>query len=111
MAGEAGCRSNDYLVKINGVDVFNLSHDKAKQLIKSGGDRLELVIERWVRQTKKVRACGRLRTTNCHGSLPSNCEMMKECEALKAWKFGLHYAGYNIDSRVISSRNLSPIYR
>ena len=46
VAGEAGCRSNDYLVKINGVDVFNLSHDKAKQLIKSGGDRLELVIER-----------------------------------------------------------------
>ena len=46
VAGEAGCRSNDYLVKINGTDVFNLSHDKAKQLIKSGGDRLELVIER-----------------------------------------------------------------
>jgi len=46
VAGEAGCRSNDYLVKINGVDVFTLSHDKAKQLIKDGGDKLSLVIER-----------------------------------------------------------------
>ena len=47
VAGEAGCRSNDYLVKINGVDVFQMSHDKAKQLIRDGGDKLSLVIERY----------------------------------------------------------------
>lgn len=48
IAGYAGCRSNDYLVKINGQDVFNLSHEQAKALIKNAGDTLTLVVERLV---------------------------------------------------------------
>jgi len=46
IAGYAGVKSNDYLVKIGGQDVFNLSHEQAKALIKNAGDRLVLVVER-----------------------------------------------------------------
>ena len=46
VAGEAGCRSNDYLVKIQGQDVFEMSHEQAKKLITTAGNMLNLVIER-----------------------------------------------------------------
>lgn len=46
IAGYAGCQSNDYLVKIGQQDVFNLTHEQARNLIKNAGDRLSLVVER-----------------------------------------------------------------
>ena len=46
VAGKAGCRSNDYLVKIQGQDVFNMSHDEAKKIIGGAGSHLSLVVER-----------------------------------------------------------------
>ena len=51
VAGRAGCRSGDYLVKIAGQDVFGLSHDQAKKVIASAGDKLTMVIERQVFST------------------------------------------------------------
>ena len=46
VAGESGCRSNDYLVKICGQEVFDMSHEYAKKLIKDAGNSLQLVLER-----------------------------------------------------------------
>ncbi len=46
MAGKAGIRSGDYLVKINGRDVFHMGHEEAKREMAKGGDKLNLVIER-----------------------------------------------------------------
>jgi len=46
VAGKSGVRSEDYLVKINNVEVFNLNHDEAKQLIANSGNTLILVVER-----------------------------------------------------------------
>eukprot|EP00095_Tigriopus_kingsejongensis_P010683 maker-scaffold261_size233860-snap-gene-1.24 protein:Tk10683 transcript:maker-scaffold261_size233860-snap-gene-1.24-mRNA-1 annotation:"pdz and lim domain protein 3" len=46
VAGLGGCRPNDYLVQINGRNVFELTHDEAKNLITNSGESLDLVIER-----------------------------------------------------------------
>ncbi len=46
VAGLAGCRTNDYLVKIAGKDVFEMSHEEAKGLIRKAGNTLTMVIER-----------------------------------------------------------------
>ncbi len=46
VAGKCGLRSNDYLVKINGRDVFNMTHDEAKRNMAQSPDKLSLVIER-----------------------------------------------------------------
>ncbi|TRY77272.1 hypothetical protein TCAL_06948 [Tigriopus californicus] len=51
VAGLGGCRSNDYLVQINGRSVFELTHNEAKNIIMNSGEALDLVIER---QTKPL---------------------------------------------------------
>jgi len=46
LASHSGCKTGDYLVKIGGEDVFCLTHDQAKALVKKAGNSLSLVIER-----------------------------------------------------------------
>ena len=46
IASHSGCKSGDYLVKINGENVFNLGHEEAKDLIRRAGNKLNLVVER-----------------------------------------------------------------
>jgi len=46
IASHSGCKSGDYLVKINGENVFNLGHEEAKDLIRRAGNKLALVVER-----------------------------------------------------------------
>lgn len=46
IAGKAGVRNNDYLVKINGQSVFEMSHNEAINCIKQAGNNLNLVVER-----------------------------------------------------------------
>ncbi len=46
IAGKAGVCTNDYLVKINGRDVFHMTHEEAKREIARGGDQLTMVVER-----------------------------------------------------------------
>jgi len=46
IASHSGCKSGDYLVKINGENVFNLGHEEAKDLIRRAGNKLDLVVER-----------------------------------------------------------------
>lgn len=46
VAGLGGCRSNDYLVQINGRSVFEMTHNEAKNIITNSGESLDLVIER-----------------------------------------------------------------
>merc|ERR1712032_318541 len=46
IASHSGCKSGDYLVKINGENVFNLGHEEAKDLIRKAGNKLALVVER-----------------------------------------------------------------
>ena len=73
VAGEAGCRSNDYLVKIQGQDVFNMGHDKAKSLIRDAGNSLSLVIERYARTCfGLLNACSLRTQLPYHGSLSAS---------------------------------------
>merc|ERR1712184_137202 len=46
IASHSGAKSGDYLVKIGGHDVFHLNHEEAKELIRQGGNKLLLVVER-----------------------------------------------------------------
>merc|ERR1711872_902294 len=46
IASHSGCKSGDYLVKINGEDVFQLGHEEAKELIRKAGNKLNMVVER-----------------------------------------------------------------
>jgi len=46
IASHSGCKTGDYLVKINGENVFNLGHEEAKDLIRRAGNKLNLVVER-----------------------------------------------------------------
>jgi len=46
IASHSGCKSGDYLVKISGEDVFQLGHEEAKDLIRRGGNKLVMVVER-----------------------------------------------------------------
>merc|ERR1711962_1222976 len=46
IASHSGCKSGDYLVKIQGQDVFQLNHEEAKDLIRKAGNKLNLVVER-----------------------------------------------------------------
>merc|ERR1711997_1361981 len=46
IASHSGCKSGDYLVKIADKDVFDLGHEEAKELIRQGGNKLLLVVER-----------------------------------------------------------------
>ena len=46
IASHSGCKSGDYLVKINGEDVFQLGHEEAKDLIRKAGNKLSMVVER-----------------------------------------------------------------
>lgn len=46
IASHSGCKSGDYLVKINGENVFDLGHEQAKDLIRRAGNKLNLVVER-----------------------------------------------------------------
>jgi len=45
-AGEVGLKNLDYLIKVNGKEVFDLGHNDLVQLIKGAGQELELEIER-----------------------------------------------------------------
>ena len=47
MAGSGGVRTNDYLVQVNGQNVFNLCHDQVKRLVKESGECMTLVVERY----------------------------------------------------------------
>lgn len=45
-AGQAGLKNLDYLVKVNGTEVFEMGHNQLVQMIKNVGQELELEIER-----------------------------------------------------------------
>ena len=45
--GEAGLKNLDYLIKVNGKEVFDLGHNDLVQLIKGAGQELELEVERY----------------------------------------------------------------
>lgn len=47
-SGEAGLKNLDYLIKVNGKEVFEMGHNELVEFIKSaGGSTLELEVERW----------------------------------------------------------------
>ena len=46
IASHSGCKSGDYLVKINGENVFEMGHEEAKDVIRKAGNKLNLVVER-----------------------------------------------------------------
>merc|ERR1711936_272320 len=46
IASHSGCKSGDYLVKISGENVFNMSHEEAKDMIRKAGNKLSMVVER-----------------------------------------------------------------
>lgn len=46
IAAEAGLRTRDYIVEVNGQGVFGMNHNACKDLIKRAGDRLTLKVER-----------------------------------------------------------------
>ncbi len=46
VAFEAGLRTRDYIVEINGTSVFGLNHEECKNLIKQAGDHMVMRIER-----------------------------------------------------------------
>jgi len=45
-AGYAGLKNMDYLIKVNGKEVFDMGHNQLVQMIKNLGKELELEIER-----------------------------------------------------------------
>ena len=45
-AGTAGLKNLDYLVKVNGTEVFDMGHSQLVQMIKNVGTDLEVEIER-----------------------------------------------------------------
>jgi len=45
-AGTAGLKNLDYLIKVNGKEVFDMGHNQLVQMIKSASDELQLEIER-----------------------------------------------------------------
>ena len=48
-AGDAGLKNLDYLIKVNGKEVFDMNHNELVKMIKNaGGESLELEIERSV---------------------------------------------------------------
>ena len=52
LAFEGGLRSKDYLIKINGQNVFNLTHNECTELVKRSGESLRIEAERFVRSVK-----------------------------------------------------------
>jgi len=46
IASHSGCVTGDYLVKIQGEDVFSLGHDDVKDKIRNAGNELAMVLER-----------------------------------------------------------------
>ena len=46
IASEAGLRTRDYIVEINGQSVFGMNHNACKELIKRAGDRMTIKVER-----------------------------------------------------------------
>jgi len=45
-AGRAGLKNMDYLIKVNGKEVFDMGHNQLVQMIKTAGQQLQLEIER-----------------------------------------------------------------
>lgn len=46
IAHDAGLRTKDYIVEVNGTGVFGMGHDDCKNLIKKAGDHVVLRVER-----------------------------------------------------------------
>ena len=46
IAHNAGLRTKDYIVEVNGSQVFGMNHDDCKNLIKRAGDHVVLRVER-----------------------------------------------------------------
>jgi len=46
-AEEAGLKAHDFLVSVNGQEVFDLSHAQVVRIIKEAGNSLNLSIERY----------------------------------------------------------------
>ena len=46
-AGDAGLKNLDYLIKVNGQEVFDMGHNQLVQMIKTASSELELEIERF----------------------------------------------------------------
>ena len=46
LAFEAGLRTKDYIVEVNGASVFGMNHEACKQLIKKAGDSIDMKVER-----------------------------------------------------------------
>ena len=46
IAYETGLKERDFIVEINGTQVFDMDHDVCKDLIKQAGDTIKIKIER-----------------------------------------------------------------
>lgn len=46
IAYETGLKERDFIVEINGTQVFDMNHDVCKDLIKQAGDTIKIKIER-----------------------------------------------------------------
>ena len=54
--GKAGLKNLDYLIKVNGQEVFEKKHAEIVKIIKESPDTLELEIERSVNFFKKLQS-------------------------------------------------------
>lgn len=50
LAERAGLQVADAVIKVNGQDVYNLSHKGAQDAIVKAGSNVEIVLSRWVEQ-------------------------------------------------------------
>merc|ERR1711928_325105 len=97
IASHSGAKSGDYLVKIGGHDVFHLNHEEAKELIRQGGNKLLLVVER-----------GEKIVPSLNSAFPKPKEQASPRWGRRRWRASSTTRRWPCTARTSSSGNLRP---